>query len=328
MCVIYGSVFYESINHLGNVQVVVSDKRISVCDEYLAVEHFEVEVLSAVDYYPFGMMMPDRQWYSNDDSSAYSFGFGGQMKDDEVSGVGNSYTAEYWQYDARLGRRFNIDPKPNPSISVYACFSNNPLWYIDPYGDTIRFPNIHTVFGTRFQEDLNSLYSTKFGKALIRSVHASEVDVYIRDASSWYKSDKDDVLSSITKGDYPNYWKADNGIITLSYAQRDPIQHSGVTSTSVLVLAHELVHVRDIASGFLEKVRKQATEGEITLPKLDFNNEIAEVRALIYTNEIRKELNQPIQTIYTYEGKEYNLLDEKGEPIKDYGFDIKEGLFE
>ena len=52
--------------------------------------------------------------------------------------MGNSYTAEFWQYDPRLGRRWNIDPKSNPSISSYAAFENNPIFYIDPKGDTVR----------------------------------------------------------------------------------------------------------------------------------------------------------------------------------------------
>jgi hypothetical protein len=44
----------------------------------------------------------------------------------------------FWQYDARLGRRWNQDPKPNPSISNYACFAGNPIMYSDPLGDTIK----------------------------------------------------------------------------------------------------------------------------------------------------------------------------------------------
>jgi RHS repeat-associated protein len=67
----------------------------------------------------------------------YRFGFNGQERDDEVSGAGNSLTAMYWQYDARLGRRWNVDPKPNTSISMYATFANNPIWFSDPMGDTI-----------------------------------------------------------------------------------------------------------------------------------------------------------------------------------------------
>jgi len=130
------SIFYERLNHLGNVQVVVSDKRISVCDSELEVEYFKAEVLSAVDYYPFGMMMPDRQWYANSDSSSYRYGFNGQEKDNEVSGIGNSNTAEFWQYDTRLGRRFNVDPIVKHWESSYSCFSGNPIFYVDIDGNT------------------------------------------------------------------------------------------------------------------------------------------------------------------------------------------------
>jgi hypothetical protein len=56
-------------------------------------------------------------------------------KDDEIYGNGNLYTAEFWEYDARLGRRWNIDPVINPSESGYATFRNNPIVLTDPDGD-------------------------------------------------------------------------------------------------------------------------------------------------------------------------------------------------
>jgi hypothetical protein len=68
--------------------------------------------------------------------SVYLFGFNGQEKDDEVYGSdGTSYTAEYWQYDSRLGRRWNIDPVVKPWESPYACFNNSPIRIADPDGD-------------------------------------------------------------------------------------------------------------------------------------------------------------------------------------------------
>ncbi|MCU0351893.1 MAG: hypothetical protein MUF43_13865 [Flavobacterium sp.] len=66
------------------------------------------------------------------------FGFNGQEKDEEVYGAGSLNTAEFWEYDTRIGRRWNVDPKPNVSISSYATFANNPIWYADPLGDTTR----------------------------------------------------------------------------------------------------------------------------------------------------------------------------------------------
>ncbi len=69
----------------------------------------------------------------------YFFGFNGQEKDDEVFGsTGTSYTAQFWQYDSRTGRRWNLDPKPDPSVSYYATFVDNPIWFSDPLGDKIK----------------------------------------------------------------------------------------------------------------------------------------------------------------------------------------------
>jgi RHS repeat-associated protein len=58
-------------------------------------------------------------------------------KDDEVKGGGNSYTTEFRQYDARLGRWLSLDPKFDvaPSLTPYRFCFNNPLTMIDPKGD-------------------------------------------------------------------------------------------------------------------------------------------------------------------------------------------------
>ncbi len=70
----------------------------------------------------------------------YRYGFQGQEKDDQVSGKGNSYTAEFWQYSPRLGRRWNIDPVIKEYESPYAAFENNSIWFIDYDGkDGIKF---------------------------------------------------------------------------------------------------------------------------------------------------------------------------------------------
>jgi RHS repeat-associated protein len=74
--------------------------------------------------------------YSKGRIRSYMFGFNGQEKDNEVYGEGNSYTAEFWQYDPRLGRRWNVDPYSGKYSwqSPYAAFNNNPIFYKDPSG--------------------------------------------------------------------------------------------------------------------------------------------------------------------------------------------------
>lgn len=70
------------------------------------------------------------------DLDGYRYGFNGQEKDNQVSGTGNTMTAEFWQYDARLGRRWNIDPIIKYWQSSYSVFDNSPVNTNDPYGLT------------------------------------------------------------------------------------------------------------------------------------------------------------------------------------------------
>ena len=76
------------------------------------------------------MIVPNR----HGSSETYRYGFQGQEKDDELKGEGNSYSAEFWQYDPRLGRRWNIDPVDKPWMSPYHAFSNKPITNMDPNG--------------------------------------------------------------------------------------------------------------------------------------------------------------------------------------------------
>jgi hypothetical protein len=80
------------------------------------------------DYYAGGMALPGRSFNQN----AYRYGMNGQEKDDEI--FNGAYTAEYWEYDSRIIRRWNTDPVVKPWESSYACFRNNPIYYSDPSG--------------------------------------------------------------------------------------------------------------------------------------------------------------------------------------------------
>jgi|GEM_PF-5357502 len=71
------------------------------------------------------------------DKDRYRFGFNGQEKVNEIAGIGNHNTAEFWEYDTRTGRRWNIDPKTSmkPDQSSFSTFSGNPIWFNDVLGD-------------------------------------------------------------------------------------------------------------------------------------------------------------------------------------------------
>ena len=124
---------FELANHLGNVLVTVSDKPIYKVSSGSI--YFQPEITSISDYYPFGAPISGRS-YSN--SENYRFGFNTQEKTDEISGSGNHNTAQFWEYDSRLGRRWNTDPVTKPWESQYACLSGNPIWFKDPLGDIFK----------------------------------------------------------------------------------------------------------------------------------------------------------------------------------------------
>ena len=65
----------------------------------------------------------------------YRYGFNGQEKVNEIAGVGNWNTAEFWEYGTREAHRKNPDPVRNPSISPYAVFDGNPVLLSDVDGD-------------------------------------------------------------------------------------------------------------------------------------------------------------------------------------------------
>jgi len=67
---------------------------------------------------------------------SYRFGFNGQEMDNEITGqTGTHTTAMFWEYDCRLGRRWNLDPVVKPWESSYACFNSNSIYNSDFLGN-------------------------------------------------------------------------------------------------------------------------------------------------------------------------------------------------
>ncbi|HPF00905.1 MAG TPA: RHS repeat-associated core domain-containing protein [Bacteroidales bacterium] len=129
-----GNKQYELTNHLGNVLATISDHKLPFSSNVNdgTVDYFLADITSSQDYYPFGMIMPERNW----NSSSYRFGFNGKENDNEVKGTGNFISFEFRDYDSRLGRFVTIDPlsAKYPWQSPYAFAANNPILYVDIMG--------------------------------------------------------------------------------------------------------------------------------------------------------------------------------------------------
>ncbi|RFM32358.1 hypothetical protein DXN04_21970 [Chitinophaga silvisoli] len=164
-----GEKSFELSNHLGNVLVTVLDRRVGISKDGIFVDHYEPAISSSQEYYPFGMLMPGRQ-----SRGGYRYGFNGKEKSHEIKGAGNSYTAAFWEYDPRIGRRWNLDPKPTVGMSEYSVFRNGPIWVIDPLGDTTIVNNTgmiisndkigNSVYVHHFKDNTNSYIGEIGGK--------------------------------------------------------------------------------------------------------------------------------------------------------------------
>lgn len=148
-------------------------------------------------------------------NSGYWPGFQGQEMDNEIAGTGNSYTAQFWQYDSRLGRRWNVDPVVKEHESPYACFANSPIYIIDPNGADTSLTQKSRELIKNLTDPNHDDYNEKFTKDFQRLVD---------DKSIVYTFDQWDVtkdLGNKTKYDeFTVHGKNKDGqnLVTISYS--------------------------------------------------------------------------------------------------------------
>ena len=130
---------YVPKDHLGNVHVVVTDRKHSDVSSGTP-NNFKADVIVMRDYYPFGMEMGGQGYAAGE----YRYGFNGTERDNEMKGSGDSYGTMFRHLDPRIGRWISRDPKPESFESQYCGFENNPIAYSYLLGDSIptRFVGI------------------------------------------------------------------------------------------------------------------------------------------------------------------------------------------
>src|SRR5690554_185465 len=217
-------------------------------------------------------------------SDGYRYGFGGQEKDNEIAGNGNSYTAEFWQYDPRLGRRWNIDPVVKEHESPYAAFANNPIMFIDPNGaDTINYTSaVNQMPGGSFaSKDLiekSSAYRELM--SMLNGIY-SQVDVVFKSEDM---GKTDGSVSLLYKGELVDKnFKFDNEAslsdfslsVTFNSNSSDPLRkRKDHQAESTVTLVHEVgLHVND----YMELLFRNSSDGlvntEAVLKYLDFEGQ-------------------------------------------------------
>lgn len=140
-----GEKIFELSNHLGNVLVTISDKKIQIPKanpDETQIDYYIADVVTATDYAPFGMQLFGRTYSTG--SSKYRYGFNGKENDNEVKGEGNQQDYGMRIYDNRLGRFLSVDPliKNYPYYTSYQYAGNSPVSNVDLDG----LEEVHYIF--------------------------------------------------------------------------------------------------------------------------------------------------------------------------------------
>jgi len=269
------------------------------------------------DYHTGGSVMVGRE-FVGDTVDNYRYGVNGQEKDDEIYGEGNAMSAEFWEYDARLGRRWNQDPKPFVAVSSYSCFLNNPVFFTDEKGDIVivngskRFKkNVAIAFGI--------IDHTKIGHRILTVLHESNNIFTIQKGYKAQFNEQD-------------YYSKDKG----NCAETFTIDWDGnfKNIVSLAKLLHELGHGEDSEDGILHKLKSQpwyppdVADGTVTASTkrgqkggtLSVESEIkpidgAEASAMDKENIFRAEIGEKPREYYsegTFEIYETNTMTKSG----------------
>ena len=171
-----GQRIYEFSNHLGNVLVTLTDNKVPQTDgTYSSV------VLSASDYYPFGMAMAERT-YSN---SEYRYGFNGKENDTDFGSHIQDYG--FRLYSAAEARFLSVDPlAPSyPWNSTYAFAENSVIRYVDLEGLE--------------KGDSQAKSQSQTGNTVVTTAKSSESSSLWDDITSTYEQAKTELTEVVDK---------------------------------------------------------------------------------------------------------------------------------
>ncbi len=186
---------YSVKDHLGNVRVLLSDEKNSTLSSTGHPEHFTSILTGYNEFYSFGMLMPGRNLNAGD----YRFGFNGQEKLDEITGVTGSHLDFGARiYDSRVGRFLSLDPKARnyPFWSPYLFAANNPIRFIDVDGFGPGDGTLKVYMTTAKLKNGDVVY---LAKRYYDNVTPEQVRAYERHAQTeggWYEE---------TKANYESY---------------------------------------------------------------------------------------------------------------------------
>lgn len=249
---IRGQKMYELVEHRGNVMAVVNDRKKGVDEDANGVvDHYNAAVVSANDYYPFGMLQPERAYKAD---QGYRYGYNGKENDNEVKGEGNQQDYGMRIYDPRVGRFLSTDPvtRSFPQLTPYQYANNRPVQGVDLDGLEL-FPTIKQV------------YSYENG-AKIKVVADAVIKVKVVNLSAVANADLD--LNSIRMD-------LENSLETV-FAGAKPVQDPGTYTAD----ANSFFKTEKMNKGLAKVVTTSQNSGQQLTYKVNVNAEVTVVNSI------------------------------------------------
>jgi RHS repeat-associated protein len=160
------------------VLVTVTDKKngVSSPSDSSLIDHYEPDIVSAQDYYPFGMLQPGRS-YLSPSGDKYRYGFNDKENDNEVKGDGNQQDYGMRVYDPRIGKFLSVDPLTNqyPELTPYQFAGGNPISGIDLDGGEYSWFVLEKIekemFGTTYLKEVREGFVGRATETVKSTVH-------------------------------------------------------------------------------------------------------------------------------------------------------------
>ena len=206
--------------------------------------------------------MPGRKYTAG--ASSYRYSINGQEKESELNE--NITTAQYWEYDSRIGRRWNVDPVKKHSFSPYFTFAGNPLIMVDPDGNdeywqinkktgAIKRTKANWVGDNIWIMDKDGVYK-KLHEIKIEFTKASrQFDIGVASVLTYYANTASPAVSEVfglsqDKESLAFYNPDDDGMYV---SVKDGYINKEMTNYFTLksVIKHEKNHKEDFANGVL-----------------------------------------------------------------------------